>query len=160
LDQVFPYRTGAIIPRATPIARRSGGSVGRPPIEPVQPIPTDEVDPGPPVEKPEPEIDYEAWEAWQHEIRNQQSQTQQQLQSLLVKIDGIKGEPGPPGPPGPTGPPGPAVAIDYDQIATAVAARLTHSATITLLDGTVKTQTRPLNEPLEFIQHSRAKTPE
>jgi hypothetical protein len=153
LDSVFPYRTGAIVPRATPIARRSGGSVGRPPLEPIQPIPTTEPDPG-------PEIDYEAWEQWQEEIRQQQAQTQQQLQSLMIKIDGIKGEPGPAGPQGPPGPAGISPQIDYDELAEAVAARLTHSATITLLDGTRKTQTRPLNEPLEFIQHSRAKTPE
>ena len=44
---------------------------------------------------------------------------------------------------------------NYDTIAAEVAKRLTHSATVTLLDGTVKTQTRPLSEPLEFIQHSR-----
>lgn len=42
-----------------------------------------------------------------------------------------------------------------DEIAAAMEKRLTHSAQITLLDGTTKTQTRPLNEALEFNQHSR-----
>lgn len=44
---------------------------------------------------------------------------------------------------------------NYDAIAAEVQKRLTHSATVTLLDGSHKTQTKPLNEPLEFIQHSR-----
>jgi hypothetical protein len=42
-----------------------------------------------------------------------------------------------------------------DEIVDSVSKRLTHSATITLLDGTTKTQTKPLSEPLEFIQHPR-----
>lgn len=41
---------------------------------------------------------------------------------------------------------------NYDVIAGEVAKRLKHSATITLLDGTKQTQTKPLGEPLEFIQ--------
>lgn len=44
---------------------------------------------------------------------------------------------------------------NYDTIAAEVSKRLTHSATVTLLDGKKKTQTKPLGEPLEFIQHSR-----
>lgn len=44
---------------------------------------------------------------------------------------------------------------NYDTIAAEVAKRLTHSATIKLLDGSSKTQTKPLAEPLEFIQHAK-----
>lgn len=44
---------------------------------------------------------------------------------------------------------------NYDAIAAEVQKRLTHSATVTLLDGTQKTQTQPLSQPLEFIQHQR-----
>ncbi len=44
---------------------------------------------------------------------------------------------------------------NYDTIAAEVQKRLTHSATITMLDGSHKTQTKPLSQPLEFIQHSR-----
>lgn len=48
----------------------------------------------------------------------------------------------------------PAVEVPtMDQIEAEMKKRLTHSATITLLDGTTKTQTKPLNEPLEFNQH-------
>lgn len=39
--------------------------------------------------------------------------------------------------------------------AAAIAPHLKHAATITLLDGTTKTQTKPLSEPLDFIQHQR-----
>lgn len=42
---------------------------------------------------------------------------------------------------------------NYDAIALEVGKRLRHSAQITLLDGTTKTQTKPLSEPLEFVQH-------
>lgn len=48
-----------------------------------------------------------------------------------------------------------AVTPNYDTIAAEVQKRLTHSATVTLLDGTQKTQTQPLSQPLEFIQHQR-----
>ena len=44
---------------------------------------------------------------------------------------------------------------NYDLIADEVGKRLKHSATITLLDGTKKTQTKPLGEPLEFTQHPK-----
>lgn len=47
------------------------------------------------------------------------------------------------------------LAIDYDKTAQEVANRLTHSATITTLDGKTKLQTKPLNEPLEFVQRQR-----
>jgi hypothetical protein len=42
------------------------------------------------------------------------------------------------------------------QQAEAIQSYLKHSATITLLDGTTKTQTKPLSEALEFIQHTTA----
>lgn len=46
---------------------------------------------------------------------------------------------------------------NYDAIADEMAKRLKHSATVTLLDGTKQTQTRPLSDPLEFNQHVRPK---
>lgn len=51
--------------------------------------------------------------------------------------------------------PPPSKPLDYDVIAAEVAKRLTHSATITLLDGSKKTQTKPLTQPLEFIQRAK-----
>jgi hypothetical protein len=42
-----------------------------------------------------------------------------------------------------------------EQQATAIEPFLKHAATVTLLDGTTKTQTKPLSEPLDFIQHQR-----
>jgi hypothetical protein len=45
--------------------------------------------------------------------------------------------------------------IDYAKIAEEMAKRLTHSATITLLDGSTKVQTKPLNKPLEFVQQTK-----
>jgi len=47
---------------------------------------------------------------------------------------------------------------NYDEIAAEMQKRLTHSATVTLLDGTVTPpQIRPLDKPLEFNQRVRPK---
>jgi hypothetical protein len=45
--------------------------------------------------------------------------------------------------------------LNYDEIAPEVGKRLTHSATVQLLDGTIRPQTKPLNEPLELVQRRR-----
>jgi hypothetical protein len=45
--------------------------------------------------------------------------------------------------------------IDYTKIVEEVSKRLTHSAKIQRLDGTWKVQTKPLSQPLEFVQRTQ-----
>lgn len=65
---------------------------------------------------------------------------------------GERGAPGPVGPAGPAGKDGANAEIDIAAIANEISATLEHSLTLTMPDGTVKTQTRPLSEPLQLIR--------
>lgn len=139
----------------------------KPRLVPVKPIPQAEAQPQPPTPQPE-QPDWKAWEkrldAIEKRTHDQQATAtatastlvtiQQTIAdqkpcqcdhaALLARISELEQQLA-------KAPPPP----DYDALAAEIQKRLTHSATITLLDGTTKTQTQPLSTPLEFNQRIR-----
>lgn len=73
-------------------------------------------------------------------IRNEMTASQTAVSNLTTIVGELSKRPAP----------------TMDEIEAEMKKRLTHSATITLLDGTKKEQTVPLNQPLRFNQHQRS----
>lgn len=74
-------------------------------------------------------------------IRNEMAASQTAVSNLTAIVGDLSKRPAPP---------------TMDEIEAEMKKRLTHSATITLLDGTQKEQTVPLGQPLRFNQHQRS----
>jgi hypothetical protein len=110
------------------------------PLPPPTPITTPPIPPQPPVKSCDcgPK-----WVAINLQIAKMQEDMQAQVTAvgnLATVVNEIKDRKTP-------------VVPTMDEIAEAMKSRLQHSATVTLLDGSVTTQTKPLSEPLEFNQH-------